>query len=639
VVPELKRAEKAPVKRSALQSKLEAGIRHHRQNELEQAERQYRLVLAKDGGHHVALLLLGALLLQEQRNDEAVGLLRQGVARAPDHANLFVNLGEAYRRLEDWENAAASLRRAIALQPGLAEAHYNLALVFESMGRPGEAVDHFRSAILLKPSLPHLAYMKLAIALRQIDKIDESLSAWSRAAELDPGSAEAHTGRGTLLLDQGRVDEALASFRRALELRPDDCLVHSHIVYGLGLTPDSDAAAIKAEAVRWREEHASACASRRRAHENDRDAERRLRVGYLSPDFQHHSHTLFFLPLFRNLDRRAVEVFAYSLADRHDEFTAQIRATVDDFRDVSTLSDPDLVEAIRRDRIDVLVDVTMHLQGNRLRALAEKPAPVQVTWLAYPGTTGLDAIDYRLTDVFLDPPGTDVDSWYTERSFRLPETFWCYDPLVHEPEPSPLPALQRGRVTFGCLSGPTKRNARVIALWSRVLRAVEGSRMIVLAWPGDSRKIVHDAFAREGVDPGRIEFVEFRDRSNYFRVYHDIDIGLDTVPHNGGTTSLDSYWMGVPVITLVGTTVVGRAGLCFASNLGLPELVAETPEGFVEAAVALSGNLPRLATLRAGLRQRMERSPLMDAPRFARSFESALRSMWREWCTRSPGEA
>jgi protein O-GlcNAc transferase len=303
---------------------------------------------------------------------------------------------------------------------------------------------------------------------------------------------------------------------------------------------------------------------------------------------------------------------------------------------VSTLSDSDLVEAIRRDRIDVLVDVTMHLRGNRLRALAEKPAPVQITWLAYPGTTGLDAIDYRLTDVLLDPPGTDVDSWYTERSFRLPETFWCYDPLVHEPEPSPLPALQRGRVTFGCLSGPTKRNARVIALWSRVLRAVEGSRMIVLAWPGDSRKIVHDAFAREGVDPGRIEFVEFRDRSNYFRVYHDIDIGLDTVPHNGGTTSLDSYWMGVPVITLVGTTVVGRAGLCFASNLGLPELVAQTPEGFVEAAVALSGDLPRLATLRAGLRQRMERSPLMDAPRFARSFESALRSMWCEWCARSP---
>jgi tetratricopeptide (TPR) repeat protein len=172
----------------------------------------------------------------------------------------LVNLGEAYRRLGDWENAAASLRRAIALQPGLAEAHYNLALVFESMGRPGEAVDHFRSAILLKPSLPHLAHMKLAIALRQIDKIDESLSAWSRAAELDPGSAAAHTGRGTLLLDQGRVDEALASFRRALELRPDDCLVHSHIVYDLGLTPDSDAAAIKAEAVRWREQHASACA-------------------------------------------------------------------------------------------------------------------------------------------------------------------------------------------------------------------------------------------------------------------------------------------------------------------------------------------------------------------------------------------
>jgi protein O-GlcNAc transferase len=620
------------MKRAALQSKLDAAIRHHRQNELEQAERLYRLVLAKDDRHPVALHLLGAMLLQQGRNDEALRILRQGVARAPGQAILFANLGEAYRRLGDHGSAKTSLQRAIALEPGLAEAHYNLALTLQSIGHQDDAVVYFRSAISLKPNLPTTAYAKLATALRELEQIDESLSVWIRAVELDPNSAEAHAGVGNLLLEQGRIDEALASLRRGLELNAGDQALHSRIVSVLGLHPDSDSGAILAEAIRWRERHAGAFVDGRRLHANERDPDRRLRLGYLSPDLRHHTHAFFLLPLFRNHDRRAVEVFAYSLTDRPDEFTERIRATVDEFRDVSRLDDRDLIESIRRDAIDVLVDVSMHLNGNRLRALAARPAPVQVVWLAYPGTTGLDGIDYRMTDVFLDPPDASVDARYSERSLRLPETFWCYDPLAREVAVNPLPALRRGRITFGCLSRSMTRNGEVYALWSRVLRAVDGSRMILFAWPGESRRRTREAFAREGVAPERIDFVELQARDEYFRAYHEIDIGLDTVPHNGGATSLDSYWMGVPVITLVGRTVAGRAGLTFASNLGLPELACDTPERFVEAALRLSGDVARLAGLRDELRQRMERSPLMDGPRFARNFESAVRSAWRSWC-------
>jgi protein O-GlcNAc transferase len=620
------------MKPGSLQDKLDAAIRHHRQNELEPAERLYRLILKKDESHPGALQLLSALLLQQRRSDETVRLLARPVARAPGQAILAVNLGEAYRRLGNFESAAVSFRRAIAAKPDLAEAHYNLALTLQAMGQLDEAVDRFRRALAIKPDLPPIAFVELGSALGQLDRLDESLSAFQRAVELAPTLAEAHAGSGAILLTLGRVDDALASFRRALQLNPDDHVRHGNIVYILGLQPDSSAQAILAEAVRWRERHTAAFVRLRRPHENDRDPERRLRVGYLSPDFRHHSHVLFFLPLFGHHDKANVEVFAYSLLETPDEFTDRIRAQVDVFRDVSKLNDVELVDAIRLDRIDVLVDATMHLLGNRLRALAAQPAPVQLFWLAYPGTTGLDGM-YRVTDAFLDPPEAEVDACYSEQSLRLPETFWCYDPLVQEPEVGPLPALKRGAITFGCLSNPNRRNAEVLSLWSRVLKAVDGSRMILFAHPGASRGIVREAVAREGVDPARVEFVEFqKNRSDYFRLYQGIDIGLDTVPHNGGTTTLDSYWMGVPVVTLVGRTVVGRAGLCFASNLGLPELAADSPGRFVQVAVEMSMNVDRLSALRAELRSRMERSPMMDAPRFARNFESALRSAWRDWC-------
>jgi predicted O-linked N-acetylglucosamine transferase (SPINDLY family) len=616
--------------RNAAPKKLEAAIEHHRRGALAEAESLYRQVLAKDAEHATASHLLGAVLLQQGRDDEAVRAIRRAVARVPGHAGLFGNLGEAQRRLGQYPEALQSLERAIALQPGLAEAHYTQALVLHSMRRLDDAVSAYRRALALRPNLVE-AHKMLAETLWELQRLDESLAAWRRVSELDPARADAHDGIGSALLQLGRVGEAIASYRRALACDPSQHVAHSHLVYALALDPDQDSVAIAAEASRWSGRHAAAASRERRPHGNDPDPDRRLRVGYLSPDFRNHSHALFFIPLFVHHDRSQVETFAYSLVRRPDAFTQRIEGLVDRFRDVSELDDAALDAAIREDGIDVLVDATMHLAGNRLQLLARKPAPVQASWLAYPGTTGLDAIDVRLSDVHLDPPDADSTGHYSERLLRLPETFWCYDPLNHEIPVAPSPVLESGAITFGCLNNVNKTNPLVFALWARVLQAVEGSRMVLLAWPGSSREHALEAFARGGVAADRIEFVAYRPRSEYFRVYDRIDVGLDTVPHNGGTTSLDSFWMGVPVVTLVGKTVVGRAGLSFASNLGMPELVAATPDAFVEAAVALAKDRPRLAALRAGLRERMRRSPLMDAPRFARHFEAALRSEWRRW--------
>ncbi len=256
---------------------------------------------------------------------------------------------------------------------------------------------------------------------------------------------------------------------------------------------------------------------------------------------------------------------------------------------------------------------------------------MQVCWLAYPGTTGLETIDYRLTDPHLDPPGLNDDD-YSEQSIRLADTFWCYDPLSSQPAVNALPALEKGHITFGCFNNFCKVNAGVVKLWAQVLKAVDRSQLLVLAPEGSHRHDTLDLLEQEGVTPDRVTFVAGRPRAQYLELYHRIDVGLDTVPYNGHTTSLDSFWMGVPVITIVGRTVVGRAGLSQLRNLGLPELIAESPEQYVRTAAGLANDLRRLAGLRATLRERMLNSPLMDAPRFARNVEAAYRRMWRRWC-------
>jgi predicted O-linked N-acetylglucosamine transferase (SPINDLY family) len=290
-----------------------------------------------------------------------------------------------------------------------------------------------------------------------------------------------------------------------------------------------------------------------------------------------------------------------------------------------------VAELIRQDQIDILVDLALHTAGNRLLVFARKPAPVQVTYLAYAGTSGLSAMDYRLTDPFLDPPGSN-DAHYSEKSFRLPKTYWCYAPTCPEIPVGPLPALLCGEVTFGSLNNFSKITAPVLALWNQVLQAVPGSRLLLYAQEGSHRQRTLERLAQNGIDPQRVRFVGRRPIADYYRGYHEIDIALDPFPFAGGTTSCDTLWMGVPLVSLCGHTAVARAGSSLLSNLGLPELIARTPEDYVRIAAELAGDLPRLAELRSTLRARMEASPLMDAPAFARDIEAAYRQMWRTWC-------
>jgi protein O-GlcNAc transferase len=605
---------------------LERATAHHRAGRPKEAEAFYRKVLARKPQHDGALFMLSGLLFEGGRFEEASQVLERLVAIAP-HPAYLTNLGEAYRRQGQLEAAAAACQRALEADPHLPEAHHNLGLTLMNAGALDESRPHLERALALRPDSPQF-HVSLAWMLLGVHRVAESTAHCRRAIELAPNLAAAHHHLGNALTEEGDRSGAIASYRRAVELDPTNHDAHSNLILVALTDPGYDAARLGAAARAWAKLHAEPLRGHQRPHSSDSAPDRRLRVGYVSPDLRgHHPSRHFLMPLLRNHDRSLFDIFLYASVARPDAVTEEYRAWAgDNFRDIRRLDDVTAAELVRRDRIDILVDLALHGAGHRLRLFACKPAPIQMTWLGYSGTTGLDSIDYRLTDPFLDPPGTDLGV-YTESSLHLPESFWCYDALETDLPVRPLPALAAGFITFGCLGSPRKVHPGVVSLWARVLGAVPGSRLLLVA-EEHARASVHRAFASAGIEADRVELTGRVRRRDYLEHYNRIDIALDTFPFAGGTTSLDGIWMGVPVVTLNGGTALHRAGVSIAMNLGLPELVAGSPDEYVSAATKLAGDLERLSLLRAQLRSRLEASPLGDAPRFARHLEATYRTVW-----------
>lgn len=558
----------------------------------------YREILAIDPDHADSLHLLGLIAADAGRVAEALELIRRALTVQPDFPVYHNSLGTVLEKSERLEQAAGAYRAALRLNPRYPEAHSNLGNIFQAHGGFAQAIECYGAA------LRH-----------------------------DPDHPLAHFNLGNLFKAEGRLDEAVAHYRRAVELLPHHAAIHSNLLLALHYQETCSTADLAAEHHRWFERHAARLKPVAQFHSNLRDPDRRLRIGYVSRDFCDHPVGRNLLPLFAQHAPDEFEIFAYSQVPEPDALTAAFRARSSQWREIASLSDPQLADRVRQDQIDILVDLGLHTAHHRLLAFARKPAPVQVSFAGYPAGTGLETIDYHLTDPFLDPPGAGpID--VPDAPFRLPETFWCYDPRGSGHDVNALPALASGRVTFGALNNFCKVGETVLRLWARVLRAVPASRLLLLA-PESTRPRIVALLAETGVSADRITFTGHRPRAEYLALYRTIDLGLDTLPYNGHTTSLDSYWMGVPVVTLVGRTSVGRAGWSQLSNLGLTEFAAHSPDEFVRLAAQHAGSLPALAALRAGLRERMRRSPLMDAPRFARAVEAAYRTMWRKWCAHS----
>ncbi len=646
---------------------IQLAMQRHRAGHLTDAEALYRHILQLQPGHPDALHLLGLLAHQRGSYEEATGLLRKAIRSYPNAPHFHNNLGETRRAMGLAEEAMTHYGRALALKPDFAEAHNNLAIAYASRGQLEEALASFTKALALAPTAQihcnigrlmfdlgkkeeaqahyeqalamHPAYANalkglgdLAIARQDLAK---ALALFQKVVALEPGSAEVLHNMGFCQMLRGEIRDATVHFEKAMSLAAGADYIHSSLLFAM-LCDESVSPSEHFQAhLAFGERFEAPLRPYWKPHSRTRDAERRLKVGYVSGDFRKHSVAYFMEPVLASHDRSRVESYCYHNSVHADEMTARLRERSDHWIECARMTDDELAERIRRDAIDILVDLSGHTHANRLLVFARKAAPVQVAWLGYAATTGLSAVDYRITDMICDPPGT-TEQHYTETLYRLPETSLCYGSSDDAPPVGELPAARRGYITFASFNAFTKVNAPLIELWAKVMTAVPDSRLVLKAnalSDPERRARVAEMFSQHGVAADRLELASwdpsYRDHLNR---YSEVDIGLDTFPYNGVTTSAEASWMGVPIVTLAGARFVSRMGASIMTNLGLPELVANTEEDYVTIASGLAEDLPRLAELRRGMRERMKHSPLADAQRFTRHLEEAYRNMWRTWC-------
>ena len=577
-----------------------------------------------------ALNNLGNALFLKGESDWAITAYEHAVELNPDLIDAQINLANALDRRGRREEALAAHLRIAAARPDHVPTHLAIGDGYFLQGKWDEAANAYRRAIVLQPS-DDRAHLSLGNALLAKMDLDGADAAFRMAAALRPDSVEAHNNLGVALKEQGKLDDALECSDKAMAIDPGNAAIHSNLVYLLSFHPGYEPVALAKEQRRWNELHARPLKSFIQSHPNDSSPDRRLKIGYVSPDFRQHVVGQNIFPLLSEHDHEKFEIFCYAASARSDAFTELLRPHADMWRNVASRTDEELAKIIREDQIDILVDLSLHMAHNRLRVFARKPAPVQVTYLGYCASTGLEAMDYRLSDPYLDPPDSDL-SLYSEKTIRLPETYWCYGCAGPTPEPFPPPSAAAGYITFGCLNNFAKSSWVALDLWAQVLQAVPKSRMIIHSYPGSHLDEVRKRFSASGVDPDRLEFVAKLPWPQYVALYGRIDIVLDPLPWGGGITTCDALWMGVPVVSLIGQTAVGRGGKSILSNIGLGELAARRPRQYVQTAIALAESPSRLAELRGTLRHRMLTSPLMNARKFARNVENAYREMWRQWC-------
>ncbi|HTW93383.1 MAG TPA: tetratricopeptide repeat protein, partial [Tepidisphaeraceae bacterium] len=524
-------------------------------------------------------------------------------------------------------DAISAYRQAMALRPDFAEATGNLGAVLRQIGQTGDAIAACRRAIQLKPDFVE-AYNDLGVAYYESDRLEEAIECYNRTIALNPRHSEAINNLGVAHKDRGMIKEAIACYDRVLELKPDDAAVDSNRLQTLHFLDEIDPRTAFEAHVAWAKRHAESLKQSAPPRDDDPSGVRPLKIGYVSADFRHHSVAFFLLPILENRDRAHFHVTCYSTHSRQDHVTDRLRKSADAWRDMFGIGDEDAAQRVRDDRIDILVDLAGHTAHNRLLMFARKPAPVQVTFLGYPSTTGMTAIDWRITDDIADPAG--AESLHTERLFRLPRTAWCFFPLSGSP---PIADRPQNEVVFGSFNNLAKITEPTLRLWGQILSQCPNSRLLIKNRASGSAAVcdrLRQALQSHGAAARQIEFLAPKESSaKHLECYNQVDIALDTFPYHGTTTTCESLWMGVPVVTRAGTAHVSRVGVSLLGSIGLNELIAGDEENYVRIAVELSRDRDRLQTLRSSLRQRMRQSPLMDAPEYARQIEAAYRMMWK----------
>jgi predicted O-linked N-acetylglucosamine transferase (SPINDLY family) len=594
------------------------------------AMEMHRRALAISPDNLPSLRALARLHYDRGEFEAAEPLYRHALGLAPDHDDTQNALGVVLKELARRDEAIACWNAVVARSPSYSAAHNNLGALYRLMHRRTEAASHLRRAIALAPR-DEMAVANLAHVLLEQGQTTEAEALARGIVEHSPGHAEGRHMLGFTLAYQGRIEPAVAEFLEAHRLAPRSGAVISNALFASLYSDRRDAAGILALA-RELGARIEPAAPPRAAWKNARDPERRLRVGYLSPDFRAHPVSFFFEPVLAAHDRAAFDTVCYSTTAAPDAVTGRLRAAAGAWRDCSGWGDAKVAAQIESDAVDILVDLAGHTAQNRAAVLRARPAPVQALYIGYPGTTGLPEVDWIIADARICPPG--AERHYSERVIRLDGSFWCFRPSSDAPAVAALPAAKNGYVTFGSYNALQKLTDSTVALWARVLQAAPSARLALksLTFADEqARGVVRRRFVAAGIDPDRLEILPPTDPARFLAEYGRVDIGLDPAPYNGGTTTCEALWMGVPVVTLAGDRFCSRMGASLLECVGLPDLVAQSADDYVRIAEALATDLPRLTGLRASLRRRVAASPLCDAPRVAREVEGAYRAMWRTW--------
>jgi predicted O-linked N-acetylglucosamine transferase (SPINDLY family) len=577
--------------REGIRQQLESAVALHQAGKLEAASSVYRQILAAFPDHPDALHLLGVIAHQRGKNHEAVGLILHAIDANPNTSDYYANLGAVWNALGCFEPAARAYRDCLRLDPKNAGIHVSLARALNRCGDCAAAAEACRAAIAIDPTL-FTAHRELAVDLNSI----------------------------------GEIDAAIAAFREAHRLNPSDVQNHSNLIFAMETREGIDQKEILDELKNWNRLHAEPIRHLIKPHRNKSLKNRKLRVGWVSADFRHHVVARCIQPIFQEFDRSQFDLYAYSLVEHPDAVTQALRASVDHWREIFPISVEKAVDLIRGDEIDILVDLALHAGLIGLPIFAYKPAPIQVCYLGYCGSTGLQTMDYRISQPDLEPPGLDL-SRYSEQTLMLSGSYFCYRPEAYIAPVQPLPASANGFITFGCLNSAFKISSTSIDLFARVLAAVPGARMIIYTPSPQRQKLILDRFALQHVDPARVQFIELMPWKTYIETYNRIDIFLDTTPYGGGITACDSLLMGVPIVTLRGQRPVGRMAASFLSTLGHADLIADTPDEFVQTAAALASDAARLAQLRSTLRGELQSSPIMNARQVTSEIQQAFKKI------------
>ena len=649
----------------AFRPQYQAAVALFRDARLAESEDTLRKILSQHAGFADAFQMLGVIASKRGEHDKAIELISKAVAIDPNQAGYHYNLAKAYEGAENidaaisayresirlntanpssWLNLSSMLLRksnpeaaakvaneALRLQPNSVPALNNLGIALSRIeGRLDEAELVFQHALKLKPDQAD-THVNLARMLSAQDRNDEATHLLRKAIDLAPTMAEAYNNLSSTLKFEGKLEEALDCSHRALELQPG-ATPHSNLLFNLNYYPHIEPERLYREHLAWAEKYASAPASAIAQHQNDANMHRQLRIGYLSPDFRKHPVATFMQPIIASHHPDRVKIYCYANVEKIDDMSKWFQSHSDEWRDIYGLTDSQAAELIRNDKIDILVELAGHTGGNRLPLMALRPAPVQASYLGYLGTTGLSAIDYKITDAITDPPGA-TEAFYSEKLARLPHGMWCYSPPPDAAEVAPAPVLRNSHITFASFNNSAKVSKDVVRVWADILRTVPNSKLLMLTKGEGS---VHTFFGREfedrGIDSSRIDLrtrVPFQD---YLNLHADVDIALDPFPYTGGTTTCHALWMGVPVITLPGLRPFSRSSAGILTTLGLSDWIATSPDDYVRIAAEKASDPDGLQHMRESLRARMQASPLTQGDAFTRSLEDCYSQMWHSWC-------